>query len=65
MRRISVNLIFEQNIEADEVWQALVTYLKNKQIRNIAGEHSFIEYQDCHHDESPPRPCSVLARFEK
>ena len=65
MRRIRCDLIFEQAPEADEVWSALKTYLAKKQISSIALEKSYIEYEECHHDESPHRPCEILEHLEK
>ena len=65
MRRIRADLMFEKDSEADEVWVVIKKYLKEKKIRNIANEKSFIKYEDCHHDENPPRPCEIIERFEK
>ena len=65
MRRIDLCLFFEVDTEANTVWTALKNYLRDSKIRSLAGEKSFIQYQDCHHDEIPPRPCEILERIEK
>jgi len=65
MRRITVRLMFEKDSEADEVWGALKNYLKNKQIKSVVNEKSFIEYHECGHDNTPPTPCATLERFER
>jgi len=65
MKRIRVDLMFEINTEADEIWGALKTYLRNKEIKNLAKEKSFIHYEECHHDETPSKPCEIIERVEK
>ena len=65
MRRIRVDMMFERDNEADEVWQALKAYAKNKKLRSLTEEKSYIQYENCHHDENPPRPCEPIERYEK
>lgn len=65
MRRIRIDLQFGNETDADEVWGALKNYLKNRDIKSIVGETSFIEYEECHHDQSPPQPCEIIEKFEK
>ena len=65
MRRIRVDLIFEDIAEADDTWAAIKNYIKNKKLRNVLEERSFIEYHECHHDSNPPQPCVILERIEK
>ncbi len=65
MRRIKTDLIFEKNSEADEVWSALKNYLKNKKIKSLVNETSYIDYHECYHEASPPRPCVTIERLEK
>jgi len=67
MRRIRNDLMFEDGAEteADEVWAAMKSYLRDMQIKSLAMEKSFIAYEECHHDETPPRPCEIIERFEK
>lgn len=61
--RIRTDLIFEEKSEADEVWSALKTYLRTKNIRNIAEAKSFIDYEECGHDEG--KACIPIEHFEK
>jgi len=65
MRRIKVDLMFNNDFEADEVLEMLIKYFKIKGIKNIVGEKSFIQYEECGHDQSPPAPCKILKRLEK
>ena len=65
MRRIRIDLMFGSETDADKVWVALKNYLKNKDIKSTVRETSYIEYEECHHDESPPQPCTILQRLEK
>lgn len=61
--RIRTDLIFENKSEADEVWSRLKAYLKNKDIRNIAEEKSYIDYHECRHEEG--EACKPIEHFEK
>lgn len=61
--RIRTDLIFEKKADADEVWAAMKKYLKNKDIRNIAEEKSYIDYHECRHEEG--EPCIPIEHFEK
>jgi len=63
MRRIRVNLMFEKDSDADTVWSALKNYAKTKELRNLTNEKSYIHYEDCHHDESPPRACELIEHY--
>ncbi len=56
-------LLFPKKSDADEVWAKLKGYLKNKDIRNLVDEPSFIEYIICRHDEG--KSCSQVERIEK
>ncbi len=63
MKRIDVKLMFEKDSEANEVWGVLKNYLKNKKIKNLVNEKSYIQLHECGHDTGTP--CVVLERFEK
>ena len=62
---IRVHLMFDKKNDADEVWTALKQYAKKRSLKSLTGEKSFILYEECHHDESPPQPCVIIERFEK
>ncbi len=59
---ISVKLKFAKKSDSDEVWSRLKGYLKNKDIRNVAEEKSFIYYHECNHDTG--EACKTIERFE-
>ncbi len=63
MRRIMVDLAFEIDAEAQEVWDVMKNYLRNKKIRNQVGETSFIDYHECGHLGN--KSCVKIERFEK
>ncbi|KKM00354.1 hypothetical protein LCGC14_1805310 [marine sediment metagenome] len=63
MKRIRVDLAFEEDIEADEVWTAMKNYFQNKKIINQVNEISFIDIHDCGH--STGQPCVPIERLEK
>ena len=63
MKRIKIDLMFERDGEAQEVWDVLKNYLRNKKIRNQVGETSFIDYHECGHLGN--KPCVKIERFEK
>ena len=63
--RVKVDLMFPNKSDGDQVWAALKNYLQTKNIKSLAEEKSFIEYHECHHDESPPQACKVIQRFER
>ncbi len=65
MRRIKCDLIFDSDLDADAVWVTLKKYLRNKGIKNLVDEKSYIDYHECYHDASPPKPCVKIERFEK
>ena len=65
MRRIDVKLFFSKDSDADKAWAWLKANIPMSKLKNIAEEHSYIEYHDCHHDTNPPRPCEIIERFEK
>ena len=65
MRRIKVDLIFEESTEADEVWAKLKDYLKTKKIINLVKEKSYIDYHECFHGVTPEKPCVNIEYFEK
>ena len=65
MRRIRVDLMFENAVEADEVWAKTKSFLKDKQIVNTEREVSFIHYEECHHGEKHPQRCVIIEYFEK
>jgi len=62
---ITTKLMFPEKADADEEWAKLKVYLKNKDIRSLVDEPSFIQYIISHHDETPPRSCELIERFEK
>ena len=63
--RVMADLIFKETIDAED----LIRWFKNQNImdklRNIAEEHSYIELQECYHDESPTKPCEIIKRIAK
>ena len=61
--RIRTDLIFTKKPDAVTVGLALKEELKK--VVNLLEEKSFIELEECHHDESPPQPCKVIQRIEK
>ncbi len=64
--RVRADLIFETTLEGTKVFNTIKTYPNLlEKIRNLAQEHSFIEIEECHHDETPSRPCVILQRIEK
>lgn len=63
--RVRIDLMLPDKVDSDEVWAKLKNYLKTKKIKSLVSEKSYIEYQECHHDESPPTPCVIIERFEK
>jgi len=65
MRRIEVLLIFGDDADGDKAWAWLKANIPMSKLRNIADEHSYISYHDCHHDETPPRACELIERLEK
>jgi len=40
-------------------------YLKDKNLRNIPEVKSYIDYEECHHDETPIRDCEPIDHKEK
>lgn len=61
--RIRIDLMFPNQIDGDEVWAALKNYLKNKEIKSLVNETSYIDYHKCLHEEN--LPCEPIQRFEK
>ena len=61
MKRIRCDLIFAKTSDANTVWQALKNYAKNVKLKSLVGEKGFIDYHECHHDESP-RGLAILRR---
>ncbi len=62
---ISVRLKFTKKGDSDALWVILKKFLKDRDIRSLVEETSFIEYIKSHHDESPPKPCETIERLEK
>uniref|UniRef100_A0A6M3J253 Uncharacterized protein n=1 Tax=viral metagenome TaxID=1070528 RepID=A0A6M3J253_9ZZZZ len=62
---ITTKLMFPEKADADEEFAKLKAYLKNKDIRSLVEEPSFIQYIISHHDETPPQSCELIARLEK
>lgn len=63
-RRIKIDLMFEDPLQADNVWKAIKTQAASVKLKNMVNEKSFIQYEECHHDELPPKPCVILQRIE-
>ena len=66
--RIKADLIFNLTGDGSTFFQTIKNYsgLLNKIINlQATGENSFIELEECHHDETPPQPCKILQRIEK
>ena len=61
--RIRADLIFPEKSDAVAVGQGLKEQLSK--VVNLLEEKSFIELEECHHDESPPQPCVILQHLEK
>jgi len=61
--RIKVDLMFPYKSDSDDVWAALKNYLRQKNIRGIAEEKSYIDYHLCGHDDG--KPCDTIEHFEK
>ena len=60
--RIRCDLMFPKQTDGDEVWAKLKDYLKNKQIKSLVNEKSYIDYHKCMHEEN--LPCVPIERFE-
>jgi len=51
---------------ANTIYRQLLTVIKDHaQVIEATQETSFLELQECHHDESPPKSCIILKRVEK
>jgi len=61
--KVETMLIFDKKSDAVAVGQGLINSLSN--VRNLLMETSFIQLEECHHDETPLRSCVVLERREK
>lgn len=61
--RLRMDLIFPEKADAITVGQALQAQLPK--VRNLVNEKSYIELEECYHDESPFKPCKILQRIEK
>ena len=60
MRRIRVNLIFEEPVDGDSFWNSLKQLASKSKFRNLNSESSFIEYEECGHDQG--LPCSIIQK---
>jgi len=65
MRRIKIDLLLESNRQADAVWVKVKDVFNTSRLASIADEKSYIEYEECHHAESPPGECKIIERIEK
>jgi len=61
--RLRVDLIFP--IKADAVTVGLALKQQLSKVVNLVEEKSFIQLEECHHDEDPPMPCKIIERIEK
>ena len=66
--RVRLDLILDNDklALANTIYNQLFTQLKdNARVITLTDEKSFLELEECHHDESPPQPCQILERIEK
>jgi len=66
--RVRLDLILDDSrlSLANTIYTQLLTSLKDHaRVIELTMEHSFLEIEECHHDESPPKPCVILKRVEK
>ena len=63
--RVRADLIFKETIDAEDLIRWFKTQNIMSKLQNIAEEKSYIELQECHHDESPPKPCLVIKKIVK
>ena len=62
--RLDAALDVTDALTRDQIREFL-TSVRNKMQRVNSFETSSIVVEECHHDESPPRPCVELYRWEK
>jgi len=58
-KRIMLDAFVETQEQADEI----ISLLKKMKFVSIDGEDSVVRVHDCHHDESPPKPCTNSVSF--
>lgn len=63
--RVRCDLIFNKTDNAKDIIKLFESHNTIGKVMNLAREKSFIELEECHHDESPPQPCKVISRIEK
>ena len=69
--RVRLDLILNSDKEtlANKVYESLLTNLKDHaQVINkglVNEETSRLIIEECHHDETPPKPCKILKEISK
>lgn len=67
--RVRMDLAFDitKRTEAEQLRDALVPFAQHA-VNIHEGEDNqeigYIEVENCHHDEVPPKPCELIARWE-
>lgn len=62
---IRMSLLINDKKDADEIWEAVKTYLALNTVITAIDENSFIEYREWVDKEPPKKPYKVIERLEK